>query len=423
MSERPLSVGIIHQGEDVPSDGGYVPLRYGRLATDLTAAGVDVVRISPSFSHFRREQRNAGIEYSGEGTHLVVPTPGYDASVGRDRFDFTRQFIGATQRELRARTLDAVLVGVPPPGMVSATRAAIGPDVGLIADVRDLWPDAFGVGRSKAMQRTATAAGRVLSQELRKADAITAVTTPMLQWAPACAGPRRVIPIGTSARPIDEAARPKPQDPLQLCFVSNHAHGFDFAPVFGAWARYVSAVESGPPGSARPRLTFIGAEPDCGEQRRFATEEPTIELRSRVDPDEVASLLSGFDVGLAPATPAWGHSVGNKIFDYLSSGLFILHSMDPAASSEIDGAGLGAHCRLTESDWLRQLNRLHDCRAHHRATRRERIDLADDLFGPSATSKAFREVIDSVVADRDRHTRTDFASVSCNEEGTTANGA
>lgn len=400
---RPLTVGIAQMGEDLPSDEGYAPLRYGRLAEDLIARGDSVIRITPTFSHFRKENRHARVEHSDtEGEHVVVQTVGYESSFDAKRARFFAQFVAGTAREFRSRRadLDVILVGLPPPSIVAACRAAVGRKVPIIADVRDLWPEAFAVGREDLMP-LATAGGTALSQELRLATAITAVTKPMLEWAPKLDRPRLTIPIGLRPRTLDQSALPDEAAPLQACFLSNHSHGYDFVPVLKAWRAYVEQLDDRSVGE--PLLGFIGVEPSGDEAIALAEADETVHFLGRVTPGELPSLLSRFDVGLAPALPGWEHSVGNKVFDYLSAGLFMLHSIAPSDTENMDAGGLSKRCELSLDAWSKTFvsfvpERLNELRAD----RQDRIDLADHLFGREATSGAFIELIDQLAATKNR---------------------
>ena len=386
-SSKGLSVAIVHFGEDIPGDDGYVPLRYGRLAQQLTADGADVVRISPNFSHFRRTHRPVRDSHSDEGRHHLVPASGYKGSYDLSRIRFFADLVRGAASYLRAHrsSLDVVLFGVPPPGAASAFRRAVGNDVRLVGDVRDLWPEAFAVGRKWAMP-PARGIGKMLSQELRLADAVTAVTPPMLDWASSFRGQRLCVPIGLQPLRLDAARLPSPCSALQVCFLSNHSHGYDFGPVLDAWETYCHRFDLD---DGKPLLTFVGCEPADASQRSRAQAMESVEFLGRVAPDEVAAILNGADVGIAPSTKEWETSLGNKIFDYLAAGLYCVHSIDRSATLEIDVNGLGEHCERSESAWGEVFGRLHEDLGQTRAERQHRIATADRLFGRPVTTEAF----------------------------------
>ncbi|MEM7337898.1 MAG: hypothetical protein AAF467_04560 [Actinomycetota bacterium] len=393
---RQLNVVIVQQGEDVPSDPGYAPLRYGRLGTLLTERGHDVTRISPSFSHFRREQRPSGEQYSEEGRHVILPTGSYGASISKGRAQFTAQFLGGIRGYLKEHKdrLNVAILGVPPPGVVSSARTALGPRFPILADVRDLWPDAFAVGPREKWAPVATRAGRVFSQELRLATTVTAVTKPMLDWAPK--GKRfDVIPIGMSQRDLDPALLPPVEAPLQVCFVSSHSHGFDFLPVLKGWRRYVQDLgDSGHAG--RPRFVFVGASPSDEGAQEAADVDPTVEQPGRIPADQVGPTLNGIDIGLYPSRDSWSYSLGNKVFDYLSSGLYLVHSIEPEVAETLDANDLGQRCEPTSDAWHAAFTDLHARREQLRLQRKARIDAADALFGAGATTTRLADLLESI---------------------------
>lgn len=395
---RPLRIVIVHQGEDVPGDPGYAPLRYGRLAEALTEQGHNVVRISPSFSHARRSPRQAGVTSSVEGTHLVVPTVGYDGSMSRGRAVFTAQLLQGVFRYLRSErsTIDVVLVGVPPPGLATTARLAVGRRVPVLGDVRDLWPDALAVGRLEKWAPVARLGGRVISQELRLATATTAVTEPMLRWIPERSR-GEVVPIGMSDRDLEPHLLPLAGVGLRACFVSGHSHGFGFKPVLEGWNRFVGEVTAaGESDESAPVLTFIGAAPSDSGALALAEADSTVDLVGRVTAVEVAPRLNGADVGLYPSLPSWAYSLGNKVFDYMSSGLYLLHSIEPGVAADIDGAGLGRHVAPTADDWFKAFLDLHRGRQELRAQRTDRIATARSRFGPEATTGRLCQLIEDL---------------------------
>ena len=378
------------QGEDVPSDDGYVPLRYGRLAERLTDDGHSVVRLSPSFSHFRKAQRSPVESTSAEGRHVVIPTVSYESSVSKGRAVFTKQLLGGAKAFLsqeRDRT-DAVLVGMPPPGAVLAARSALKGSVPILADVRDLWPDAFAVGEREKFAKPAAIAGRLFSQETRLADRTIAVTGPMLDWVPASQR-FAMIPIGMGDRPFYAGLAPAADAPLRACFLSNHTHGFDFAPVLDAWSDYVAGLDD----ATGAQLMFIGQPPTDAAIVEREAKDPSIVFKGKVVPSEVAGILSGCDIGLAPSLPEWSMSVGNKIFDYLALGLVVLHCIAESETREFDAAGMGRRLPLVQERWRDTFEAMHHDRAMIRSTRSQRIEKAQTMFGASATTAALADAL------------------------------
>ncbi len=380
---------IVHQGEDIPGDPGYAPLRYGRLAAFLTAEGVRVTRLVPSFRHLNREQRSAdqpdSSGDSAEGAVHVVPTTGYDGSLSIGRARFTADFIRGAAKYLRQNRhhIDATLVGIPPPGMVLAARLALGRHARLVADVRDVWPDCLAVGPRASWEPYLKGIGRLVSQELRASTATLAVSQPMLDWVPNRSA-TAVVPIGMAGKSLAPENFADATDSLRVCFISNHTLGFDFVPVLRGWREFVDGLDGN---ERRPELVFVGAEPADPEAHELALRTDSVHLAGRIAPSEVGATLSRFDVGLAPTTPRFGDSLANKVFDYLGAGLFVSHSMDPAVSRALDQEQLSEHVPLRSDAWTGHFRELHSNRVGLREGRLERLAWAEALFGQKTTTE------------------------------------
>ena len=316
---------------------------------------------------------------------------GYDASISRDRAVFTSQLIKGACAHLREHVseTDVALLGMPPSGLVTAARRAVGKDVALIADIRDLWPDALAVGNRKNMAPLFTQIGRAFSQEVRQADAVTAVTDVMRDWAPASTG-AQTIPIGMSVRDIDTAHRPPADAGLRCCFISNHTHGFDFDALLTGWQRFSSETDND------PLFSFIGASPSTAMAQQILKQDPTVRSLGVVAPSEVANTLAGSDVGVNPSTPEWAYSLGNKIFDYLSVGHYVLHTLEPSTSAALDDGGLGHFVGRSADDWHRAFEDAHGRRQELRSSVHQRVTLAEQRFGPQATSGKFIELMEQL---------------------------
>jgi len=386
-------VVIVHQGEDLPVDEGYAPLRYGRLATTLREQGYRVTRLSPSFSHFRRAQRSpiAPNFESEEGHVHLVPTRSFVSSISAARFGFIADFTRGTFRFVRDNrdNIDAVLVGVPPPGAVSAVRAGLrgrsdGHRPRVVADIRDVWPDCLAVGGREKLEPLFTTIGRGLSQELRLADAVSAASLPMLQWAPR-RPEMKVIPLGMGSGRFDPNQVPSAETPLRVCFISNHTAGFDFVPVLQGWRRFVQDLPI-TIGHPTAEFVFVGAEPADEDAHRLAVNDPTVVFLGRIPPSTIGGTLSGFDVGLAPTAPRFADSLGNKVFDYFASGLHVPHTILPEASENLDGLGLGTYVPLESDAWAEYFTWAATNLSQLRSTRTERIATAEKQFGIPAVA-------------------------------------
>jgi len=390
---KPLTIAIIHHGENVPGNDGYKALRYGRLAEELTNKGYRVIRISPSFSHSRREQRPIGKRISSEGEHYVVPTTEYTSNFGLMRLKFIFQLNSGAAKVLKElkNDLDVVIVGVPPPGVLVTCRLVLGSSFPIIADVRDIWPDAFAVGSRKKWKYVAQGIGKIVSREMLLADRVTIVSEPMRNWVPSKCQ-TTMIPLGMShSKFIQHHTANVSEAALRVCFISNHTAGFDFLDLINGWGRFCEKVEGS------PLLTFIGAEPTDPDFCEIAARNENVEFLGRVMPSEVNRILYTYDVGLSPCSTEWEYSLGNKVFEYLAAGLVIAHTINPEITKTMDSLKLSIHCQRSQSSWYEAFHQLHEERNVLRVHRNDRIKKADELFGRDATTKAFLAEINELL--------------------------
>ena len=390
-------VGIIHYGEHTPLDGGYRPARMGQLATWLTEAGCDVTRFAPTFSPFAGAQRPQA--WSGtttaEGVVQMVQTRAYEVSVSAERLGFLVDF-GRNAAVAVADTgpYDALIVGYPPPGVVTQLRRRVGWRVKILADIRDLWPDALLPGDRPLISLAGRGVGRALGCELLAADACTAMSDTMLARAPAS---RRTEAIPTCAPQLLDAltADAEPTGGLVAIFVGSFTQGFDFAPLFAGWRRFAERPRRS---GEEPMLRICGGGEREDEVASLAEGIESIDVVGRVPPDSIADWLGRADVGISPTRTGFGTTLSNKIVEYAATGLFVLHSLEPATSRDFDGLGLGARVASSVGGWEGGFTALEGRLPALRAERSARRRQVGAIYGRSAIEPQWRRVLDGMAA-------------------------
>lgn len=398
-----LRAGVVHYGEGAEPDPGHRSHRAGRLAAALNRAGCEVTRVVPSYRVWDGVQRP--LDWSGrhgeEGRLVVVPTRTYTNTRGRDRFASLMDFNRGAAEALAAdgSPPDLVMMGFPPPGLLRAIRR-VAPDAAVIADIRDLWPDALVPGGTigQVLDPAAKAGGWALARELLQADAVVALSATMLERAPAGAPIRRIIPIGFEPPDLALQSRwPSGDAPFTACFVGSMTQLFDFDAMLRGWLAFVSDRRNGGP---NPRLVVIGD----GEQRplvdRLVGDEPTVELTGWVLGDQVAAHLHAADAGLAPTRTGQGTTLSNKVSEYLATGQWVINTLTPAVGHPLDQQGLGDCIDSTPEAWAAAFARAEDALPRLRAERAERLDEADRHYGSGPTETAWFDLIEEVLAAR-----------------------
>ncbi|MEM7275973.1 MAG: glycosyltransferase [Actinomycetota bacterium] len=404
-----LRAAIVHYGEGAEPDPGHRSHRAGRLAAALVAAGCEVTRIVPSYRVWDGVQRPT--DWTGlvgdEGRLVVVPTRAYRNTRGRDRAGSLMDFNRGVARALgSAPTPDLVMMGFPPPGLLRAVRS-VAPEAAVIADIRDLWPDALVPGGTvgRILAAPARLAGGLLARELRRADAVVALSATMLDRAPAGAPVTRIIPIGFE--PLDLADRaqwPEGETPLTACFVGSMTQLFDFDAMLRGWSRFVADRGGDGP---MPRLVVVGD----GEQRaivdRLAAGEPTVACTGWILGDQVAAHLHRADVGLAPTRTGQGTTLSNKVSEYLAAGMWVINTLTPSVGGPLSTQGLGDCIDSTPEAWAAAFARAEQALPRLRAGRAARLAEADRHYGSGQTNVAWFDLIAEVLAARaDRRPRS-----------------
>jgi len=386
---------LVHYGEDIPLDDGYRPLRVGRLARDLIDAGADVTRYCPTFSALSRRQRPMASSGSSshEGVVILIPTRAYRSSRGYERLGFISDFAKGVGRAARCDDqFDLAIVGYPPPGVAGTLRRSVGGSLPILADIRDLWPDALAPSGNRLVTVAAATVGKFLSQELRATRGVVAASEMMLGRAPRSKR-RRVIPIGIAAASALEVPLGT-QGSMRVVFVGTFSQLFDIGSMLEGWSRFVESTHR--TGDA-PVLELAGHGENAEAIQCAAQKIRGVHVAGRVPSTDVPALLASADVGVAPTRKGQGTTVSNKISEYFGAGLFVLHSLEPAVGAGISRLGLGRHVSWSPAEWKRAFAAADRGLKHIRSTRLIRQERANSEFGPQVVREQWFSEIDAAL--------------------------
>ncbi len=385
-------IGIVHYGEHTPLDTEYRRARMGQLAQWLTEAGFDVTRFVPTYSPFTGTQRPA--EWSGvttdEGTIQMVPTRSYVRSVSRDRFGFLLDFgAGTAARAAALAPFDAMIVGYPPPGVITRLRRSLDYDVPILADIRDLWPDALVPAKRRVLVTGAELLGHGLATELRRADGVVAMSETMLARAPASVR-LQAIPHAIPAALAEAASNVDHDRGLRAVFVGTFTQGVDLPALFGGWRHYVGRR---PGDSPEPTLVVCGDGERAGEVDALTRDLPGVELLGRVPSSTVGERLAEADIGIAATRPGFGTTFSNKVIEYIGTGLFVLNSLESESAGALDRLGLGQLVPASAEGWAAGFSAAEKRLAELRTSRSERRTTAIENYGRPAIEPLWMETL------------------------------
>ena len=187
-----MKIWLIQTGEDIPFERGIRKLRTAVLAEELVERGHEVTWWASSFSHLRKEwiKRNETSVPLDNGVNVeLLHGRGYTSNVSLARVIDHR--IVARQFRLRSTEIDnpdIIVCSLPPYDLAyQAAQYAKRRDIPLIIDARDFWPDIFldfVPGILRPLIRIALYSEfRMTRSAFNQADAITAMSEDMLDWA------------------------------------------------------------------------------------------------------------------------------------------------------------------------------------------------------------------------------------------------
>jgi glycosyltransferase involved in cell wall biosynthesis len=354
-------VWLITSGEPIEGvDGPVRPLRTGLLASSFSSAGHDVTWWTARYNHFTKVQRTGpDCQRHLNGTTVrLLKSCGYETNHSPWRIvDHTLLGLDFRRQTRHTRKPSVIVASFPPIELAAAAvRYGLMTGVPVVVDVRDLWPDLFGVGMSglrAVLGRAATVAyGPIARWTLSNATALTSITEPMLSWSLRMANRNyhkrdAVFPFGYSDTPPPESAIQSARHFWNALGVTGSTPTFCFS---GSINDHVDANllmnshrrlrESCP----EAQLVVCGAGSRLDSLRESCSQNDGFLFPGWVGRAEIWTLLRLCRAGVVPYRQRFDFevSVPNKILEYLSAGLPILSTLQGPTRELLDEHGCGA---------------------------------------------------------------------------------
>ena len=339
-----MNVWLIQPSEPLPSDPGSPrPFKTGMLAEHLAQKGHLVTWWIATFDHYQKRQRRPQDYLPASPGYSVRPiwTSSYVRNVSLIRMwthvQFAWRFFVAA---MHAERPDVIVASMPTPeatlaaGLVGRLRG-----VPVVADVRDLWPDAFqesgSFGRRLLLHLLLIPMMAMVIASLRSVTAISANTDGYLAWAKRRGGdkPSTLFPIGYRANRASIARDPQV---LRVCFFGTFSAHFDFVTVIEA-ARLLHAR------GAPVEFVLCGVGDLLGEVRTMSQGLSNVSLPGWLGTADIQDLMARSHVGIAPYvnTSNFTLNMPNKPIEYMSSGLPIVSCLGGILAQAISTHGVG----------------------------------------------------------------------------------
>ena len=371
LNDTSLDIWIWRDCEPIPSDPGNPRLmRAGMLAQALVEAGHQVRWFNSNFDHYHKRWRE-----EGAGSFEIVPKMilelvngiGYSSNTALKRF--LHNHICARKSRQRAHEIvaktgrrpDIMVMDMPMPEMAHAgVRLAKEWDIPSVLSIRDLWPDFFTKFLSPTNALLAAPLISFMDWQIRTAcrdsTSIVGISQGYLDWALTKAGhPARdedvIFPLGYS--PVFEQNK---ADSLGTLFKSKGIDPTKTLVTFvGSWGKTYDlnflldvAMKLKKYEDIQVVIAGGGEQKDLVEKRALSLEN--VVLPGWLSGQEIGDLLAVTSVAVAPYTASAPQGMPNKLFEYMSAGLYQVTTLEGESADLLNSQNIGNAVPLGNPD-------------------------------------------------------------------------
>jgi len=340
-----MDIWIITVGEPLPMDDGDIrTYRSGLLFDELICAGHDVTWWTSSFDHSLKKHRTYGdkIYYSNNSKILLLEGSSYKKNISLSRIfnhrSLAKQF---KSRIFNYNVPDVIICSFPVIELCSAAvQYANKNNIPIIIDVRDLWPDIFldFVPRWSKYFVKPMLYKMLKDTEyiFKNSTNIFAVSDGYLNWAlkKADRNPRfydRVFPLGypdknkfkNKAKEVTKYLKSLGVDQSKkiLLFIGSFGKTYDLSTVIEVARHYDNKNNN-------LQFVFCGDGDNYDQWTMQAKGVSNIIFTGWLDSNGINHLLNISTIGLAAYVKGAPQGLPNKLFEYMSTGLPILSSLE-----------------------------------------------------------------------------------------------
>lgn len=359
----PLNIWIWRDCEPIPIDPGNPRLmRAGMFATRLAAAGHNVRWFNSTFDHYQKRMRTQrpGQYVLANGLILeLLDGPGYSSNTSPRRFihnwQVSRRAVNRASKVVQQGhdKPDIMVMDMPMPEMaLKGVRLAEQWGIPSVISIRDLWPDFFENFLSPikaAIARPIIAhMDREVGTACRNATSIVGISEGYLDWALKKAKRERrendaILPLGYSPMNLDlnqhEARRELEILGVNfskslVCFIGSWGQTYDLEFLLSTAMLL----------SKRTDIQFIiaGDGEQAGALRERMKSQPNIICPGWLDRNQIAQLMQDSQIAIAPYQTDSPQGMPNKLFEYMSAGLYQVVTLAGEGAELLQRENLGA---------------------------------------------------------------------------------
>lgn len=335
-------------------------MRAGMLCDALAERGHEVRWFGSTFDHYQKrlrpERPGAYTTKSGVILELVqgtgYPTNSSPLRLGHNALVAYRMWKKAKElMDDSASKPDVIVADLPMPATAfAASSLTQSHQIPFVVCIRDLWPDYFA--NFLAPPKAAISApiiylmDMIVRKACSRADSLVGISSGYLGWGLAKA--KRNLRPSDGVFPLGYAPEQGVSDPAAA--VSLKEKGISLtkpiAVFVGSWGNTYDLgtlldVAELSVDRAPLQIVIAGGGDQENMVRARASELSNVILPGWLSKTEIATLLAHATIGLSPYPPNAPQGLPNKLFEYMSAGLYQISTLGPEAASVLSEGNAG----------------------------------------------------------------------------------
>lgn len=330
--------------------------RFEYLADMLVRRGYDVTFITSDFDHFTKKHRDFVSEKYSYKIQLIHE-PGYKTNVSLKRLYSHRIWGHNVYKYLQiSKKPDLVYIAVPSltVGVKTVEYCKVN-KIRLVADVQDLWPEAFFLAiRNKILQNCFLPIKWYVNKIYKSADLLLAVSQTYLDRAMAVNhhSDGYSVFLGNDGAAFDvgriKYSVKKPSKEFWIVYIGTLGHSYDIPCVINAIKKLNGKSSEGD----IIRFIIIGDGPLKKTFEDYAQMNGVnCEFTGGLAYQEMVGRMCSCDVVMNPIVKGAPQSITNKVGDYALSGLPVISTQEnPEYRQLVEEYQCGINCECGNSD-------------------------------------------------------------------------